>query len=91
MFFIISYDTPSDRRRRKMAKAILGFARRVQKSVYEANLERNEFLNMLMAIERTIDLEEDNVRVYHVPKDAIARIEVYGKTPLVRDVDFEYI
>ena len=90
MFYIIAYDTPSDKRRRKMAKAILGFARRVQKSVYEANLDRNEYIKMLENIERVIDAKDDNVRIYGVPKDEVSNIAVYGSIPLVNNLDYEY-
>lgn len=90
MFYIICYDTPSAKRRRKMAKVILGYGKRVQKSVYEANLERSEYINMLISIEKVLDDKEDNVRVYQVPRDAVPNIEVYGTVPVLEDKDYEY-
>lgn len=90
MFYIICYDTPSVKRRRKMAKTILGYGKRVQKSVYEANLEKIDYINMLISIEKILDEKEDNVRVYQVPKDSISNIEVYGAVPILEDTDYEY-
>jgi len=90
MFYIIAYDTPSNKRRRKMAKAIKAYARRVQKSVYESCIDRNEYIKMVEAIEKLIDDREDNVRIYNVPKDAIDGITVYGPLPLIDMSDFEY-
>lgn len=90
MFYIIAYDTSSDKRRRKMAKAIKAYAKRVQKSVYEACIERNEYIKMIEAIEKVIDGKDDNVRIYNVPKDALDAITVYGPLPLIDMSDFEY-
>jgi len=73
-----------------MAKEIKAYARRVQKSVYEANLERAQFLKMVEAVERVIDEKDDNVRIYNVPKDAVSDITVYGSVPLIDMSDYDY-
>ena len=43
MFYLISYDIPDDRRRSQLAKALKGFGTRVQYSVFEAHLSRNQY------------------------------------------------
>lgn len=91
MFYIIAYDTPSNKRRRKFSKTILAFGKRVQKSVFEARLERVEFLRLVEFIEKLIDPIEDNVRFYGVPRDALENALIYGQIPLLDDLDYEYI
>ena len=40
--WVIAYDTPSDRRRRKFAKLLKGYGSRVQWSVFECELRGDQ-------------------------------------------------
>jgi CRISPR-associated protein Cas2 len=91
LFYIIAYDTPSDSRRRKLAKAIEGYATRVQKSVFETNIKLGKFKEMIERAKECIDEEEDNLRIYEIPRDYLGKVRVFGNLPLVKDKPFYYI
>jgi len=84
MFYIIAYDTPSDRRRRKLAKTLEGYATRIQKSVFETHIKLAKYKEMLEKAKECIDEKEDNLRIYEIPKDHLPRIKVFGQVPLVK-------
>lgn len=61
---VVAYDTPSNRRRRQFAKLALGYASRVQKSVYEAHLTDIELRILTKSFNRIALPAEDDVRLY---------------------------
>ena len=91
MFYIIAYDTPSDKRRRKLARAIEGYATRVQKSVFETVVKFDKYKEMVDKAKECIDEEIDNLRIYEIPKDHLGKIRIFGKLPLVTEKTFYYI
>ncbi|MEQ8172984.1 MAG: CRISPR-associated endonuclease Cas2 [Candidatus Eremiobacterota bacterium] len=91
MFYIIAYDTPSDSRRRRLAKAIEGYATRVQKSVFETNIKLAKFKEMIEKARDCIDEKEDNLRIYEIPRDYLGKVRIYGKLPLVKEQSFYYV
>jgi CRISPR-associated protein Cas2 len=62
--YVICYDVTDDRRRTRLARALDGFGRRVQYSVYEAVLDRPLFDNLVAKISGIINAEVDRVRIY---------------------------
>lgn len=66
MLTVISYDIPSDRRRRKVAKLLLDYGYRVQYSVFEADLDSRRLNDMMARLSEEIDEEEDSVRVWRI-------------------------
>jgi len=61
---IIAYDTPSARRRRKLARTSLSYAERVQQSVYEADLSDVQLRLLSLTLGSIIDPAEDDVCLY---------------------------
>lgn len=51
----------------------------VQKSAFEARLERSEIKLLIEELERLIDKEEDSLHVYSIPKDVEPKIVELGK------------
>ncbi len=78
MFIIVSYDIVDDRRRTKLAKVLLDYGERVQKSVFECRLDDRLFLKMKKDIETLIDQEEDSVRYYFLCGRCVREVEVSG-------------
>jgi CRISPR-associated protein Cas2 len=62
--YVISYDVTDDRRRARLARALDDYGDRVQRSVFEADLEEAHLAEVLRRVEREIDGKEDSVRVY---------------------------
>lgn len=79
MFYVISYDVPDDKRRQKIADLLEGYAARVQKSVFEANLEPAQYADLRKRLERLMKPEEDNIRFYRLCGECRNGIEVVGK------------
>lgn len=82
MFYVICYDVPDNRRRNQLAKALKGYGTRVQYSVFEAQLNRNQFSELKRTVADIIDASEDSIRCYALCNACVERIEV----PAVGDV-----
>jgi CRISPR-associated protein Cas2 len=61
---VVAYDVVANGRRRRLAKALLGFGVRVQKSVFEGEVPERRMGELLAACEKAIDPTEDSVRLY---------------------------
>ena len=78
MFVVISYDIVDDHRRTRLAKLLCDFGRRVQKSVFECNLDEKRLLEVKNKIERAIDHQVDSVRYYHLCQRCLPAVEFSG-------------
>ncbi len=78
MFVTISYDIVDNRRRAKVAKVLLDYGHRVQKSVFECDLDDGRFLKLKGKLESLIDWEEDSVRYYFLCARCRGNVEVSG-------------
>jgi CRISPR-associated protein Cas2 len=70
MLTAVSYDIPDNRRRSNLAKVLLRYGKRVQKSVYELHVNDKEFPALIRQIERIIKEDKDSVRIYRLPVQA---------------------
>lgn len=61
---MIAYDTPSNKRRRKLARVALSYAERVQRSVYEAALTDAQLRVLTRTLGSVADLGADDIRLY---------------------------
>jgi CRISPR-associated protein Cas2 len=59
---LVAYDIPDDRRRARVAKALLRFGRRVQYSVFLT--ERGSAQEIATALGRVIDATVDDIRIH---------------------------
>ena len=91
MLIIVTYDvsteTPAGRRRlRRVAKACEAVGQRVQKSVFECQVNQMQFEQLERTLLGEIDDKEDNLRFYRITEPVEVRIKQYGN---FRSVDFE--
>ena len=77
--WIVAYDTPSDRRRRKLARLLEGYGTRVQWSVFECRLREDEVKVLVGRLSRLIHAGEDSVRLWPLPESSSARIQQLGR------------
>lgn len=77
--WVIAYDTPSNRRRRKLAKLLEGHGVRVQWSVFECALRGDQLQRLRQRLERLIVAEQDSVRFWPVPQRSCAQAIQLGR------------
>ncbi|MEI8305984.1 MAG: CRISPR-associated endonuclease Cas2 [Chloroflexales bacterium] len=78
MFTIISYDVVVDKRRTKVMKLLKGYGTHVQYSVFELDLDAQEFTTLGRKLRDLIDLNTDSVRCYRLDIAAVQRITIHG-------------
>ena len=78
MFVVVSYDIADDRRRARIAKALLNYGTRVQKSVFECQVDDRQYLKMKEQLDKQIDAEEDSLRYYSICVRCAGNIQISG-------------
>ena len=84
MLYVIAYDIPSDRRRRRVHKSLCGFGQWTQYSLFECHLSQKELLLLHGKLDDLLDPEEDSVRIYPLCGACVDRVETVG-SPLPED------
>ena len=88
MFVIISYDIPDDKRRLKLANALLDYGTRIQYSVFEFNINEQQLVELMGKVRFLHRAAEDSVRCYRLCESCKDKVEVLGKTPITEDPAF---
>ena len=79
MMYLICFDISDDRVRYRVVKALKGYGRRVQKSVFECpNLSEHRLLLLQKKMESLIDHDSDSIRYYRLCKACVAEVEWTG-------------
>ena len=91
MNVLIAYDVATEstggrRRLRKIAQACQDFGQRVQKSVFECQVNEMQMEQLERVLLAEIDDTQDNLRFYRITESAHLRVKQYG---VFRAVDFE--
>lgn len=87
MYVVVSYDIVDDEKRMRLAKFLLNFGRRVQKSVFECRIDDGRFIKMKEGVEKIIDMEKDSVRYYFLCSRCVSAIEISGWGTVTEDED----
>ena len=72
---LIIYDITDDKHRRNLVKILSGFGLRVQKSAFEARLNKRQYNKLLSKIEKFYR-DSDNIRIYRLQE--YEEVRVYG-------------
>lgn len=91
MLIIVTYDVSTEtregrRRLRRVAKVCESMGQRVQKSVFECQVNDLQFEELERKLLAEIDDQEDNLRFYRITEPVEVRVKQYGT---FRSVDFE--
>ena len=78
MLYLVSYDIVDDKRRTKLAKKLCDFGKRVQYSVFECDLNKEQLENMKQMATKQIDQDEDSIRIYKFCVTCANEIISYG-------------
>ena len=88
MWIVVAYDvnteTPQGRKRlRRVAQVCKNFGQRVQKSVFECQVNEMKFEDLRRKLLKEISKEEDNLRLYRLTEPRDDHVETYGQTQTV--------
>lgn len=78
MLAVISYDVVDDKNRTKLANILKDYGHRVQYSVFESDLEPDDFANMLERVSPLLNDKEDSLRIYRLCDACVKRTESLG-------------
>ncbi|MCU0772235.1 MAG: CRISPR-associated endonuclease Cas2 [Verrucomicrobia bacterium] len=83
MLVLVTYDVSTtekagQRRLRRVARACEDYGVRVQKSVFECQVGRTEWVQLEARLLGEIKADEDSLRFYHLDESAVKRIEHHG-------------
>lgn len=86
MKYVIVYDVPEDRLRLQVAELLEGYGSRVQKSVFECDLEEGGAEELMARLERELrGTERGNVRIYRLCANCEANCLGIGAVKVVED------
>lgn len=84
ILYVITYDIPCDKRRKKVADLLEGYGQRVQYSVFECVLPTSKYLELQQRLRSQINLEEDSVRFYVLSAHTLGQVVIWGGVPLTQ-------
>ncbi|MGI6446839.1 MAG: CRISPR-associated endonuclease Cas2 2 [bacterium ADurb.Bin157] len=90
-FYIICYDSPSNKRRTKLHKLLKNYAVAVQKSVFETFLDKPTFNKMMAKIELLMNTKEDSVRIYGMTRQTQKQVKIIGYPGILLDPNYYFI
>ena len=82
LFYVVTYDIPVDKRRRKVADLLEGYGRRVQYSVFECVLTDSKYKELQKRLKQQVKIDEDSVRFYPLSRHTLGQVEVWGDPPV---------
>jgi len=89
MNMIIAYDIADPKRLSRIARIMMDYGTRVQKSIFEATVSRTSFSEMKRRIEETIEDAEDGVKYFPLCQRCSGTVEIIGQG-IYLDPDAEY-
>jgi CRISPR-associated protein Cas2 len=91
MRYLICYDVTEDRRRNRVADTLKDYGRRIQFSVFIADLDEALSHRMMEAVRRVVDPEQDKIHVFPLCRACCARAEVMGLAETPKDEPYYII
>jgi CRISPR-associated protein Cas2 len=88
MLWIISYDIADDRRRARLAKALLNFGARLEESLFAAHVDETLGDKLRQTLQKHIHEQEDSAHIIPVCQACERKIEAFGLGQLPEERDF---
>lgn len=91
MWVLVAYDVSTEtakgrKRLRRVAQVCKNYGQRVQKSVFECQVNEMKFETLRRKLLKEMSHEEDNLRIYRLNEPREGHVETYG---LSRTIFFE--
>src|SRR5919197_3109792 len=85
MWIVVCYDVNTEtakgrKRLRRVAQVCKNYGQRVQKSVFECQVNEMKFEELRRKLLKEINKEEDNLRLYRLTEPRDNHVETYGLT-----------
>lgn len=85
MWIVICYDVNTEtkegrKRLRRVAQVCKNYGQRVQKSVFECQVDEMKLEQLRRRLLKEVNLEMDNLRLYRITEPREKRVEEYGST-----------
>lgn len=91
MQYVVCYDIADDRRRERVAAALLDFGTRVQESVFVANLDDELAARLAARVRKLVDEHFDRVHIFEMCAACSGKTRVMGTAEVVKDREFYVI
>jgi len=88
--YLLSYDITDDKNRQRLSNLLLDYGDRMQKSVFEADLDADELAVILRKAESLID-KEDSFRVYPLCKHCCDGLILRGRPSVPKEETYEIV
>jgi len=89
MNMIVAYDIADPRRLNRVAKVVKDYGIRVQKSIFEVDVDGRRFAEMKARVEEVIEASEDGVKYFPLCEKCAGTVEIIGQGVFV-DPDEEF-
>lgn len=86
---VVCYDISSNRRRYRVERTLQGYGNRVQKSIFECHLDKQELQALKIELEEIINQTEDNLLFYSLCNKDYSRVTITGLGELTENWDFQ--
>ena len=88
MWIVVCYDVNTEtkegrRRLRRVAQVCKNYGQRVQKSVFECQVDEMKYEQLRRKLLKEVKLELDNLRLYRLTEPRETRVEEFGMTRTV--------
>jgi CRISPR-associated protein Cas2 len=83
LFYVVVYDIPCDKRRKKISNLLEGYGNRVQYSVFECILNKSKYDELRTRLRKKVNLSEDSLRFYPLTRHTLSQIEAWGSPPVM--------
>jgi CRISPR-associated protein Cas2 len=85
MWIIVAYDVNTETRKgqkrlRRVAQVCKNYGQRVQKSVFECQVNEMKFEDLRRKLLKEINKDEDNLRLYRLTEPRDDHVETYGQS-----------
>jgi CRISPR-associated protein Cas2 len=87
MFILISYDVTDDQVRFRLARALKDFGKRVQKSVFEAEIDETELTRLRKQLSWVKLDPDDSIRLYRLCEGCVKTVQIWGAGEVTKDPD----
>lgn len=77
--YLVSYDIASNKIRRKVAKKLESYGKRIQYSVFECDLDEKRFKKLYAEIAKLCgEMDDGSVRYYFICKNCLPKMRMIG-------------